>query len=169
VHQNANSSRDRISLSAKRDSDERLPKPPCTSTHQNSPPVPPRPPESPGMNPVSQIRPCMSYSSELCTAWPRSNLQPHRDTAPGRNQGRRFAIVIAVNSWTPSSTPSPSKPTRSTSPLKLRTAGPRRRLPHSEPFPLFLPWLSDLNPTVYIRSLKRNITGQSGPLDLLLI
>jgi hypothetical protein len=52
-------------------SGEEFPRHQSTSSLRTLPPVLPRPPEPPGMNLVSQIRPWTSSSSVLCMTWPR--------------------------------------------------------------------------------------------------
>jgi hypothetical protein len=95
---------DRILLPPDANFGERLPKPRCASVTHNSPPETPCPPEPAGKNVVSQILSCAPISSRSSARLQEaSEIDDH-------------ALDLAVDSWMPSSTPSPSKPARSTSP-----------------------------------------------------
>jgi hypothetical protein len=92
-----------ISPSARRNSGERLPKAPSTSTCQISPPAPPRPPEIPGKNPTAQI-PLQLWSSSTLCALPMRRLTPVASPRRCRKQESPHG--------TPLSSPSPAEQRR---------------------------------------------------------
>jgi hypothetical protein len=113
--------------------------------------------------------PCAHHSSPMiCTAQPCPNLQPLLRMFTGKfgdwrpHLQPRLELLDAIKH---SITVKTDRNPRREDPVTLDLAVD---FPAVSPSP-FLPWPLDLNPTVYFRSPKWNVTEQFGPLDLLLI